>query len=386
MNKSVYLSSKPRYEILDGLRGVAAVLVVAYHILENYFGLGAAHPLNHGYLTVDFFFILSGFVIGYAYDDRWDRMSVWAFFKRRLVSLHPMVVFGTFFGTLMLYFQECPEFPNVATAEWWAVLLAMLWSFTMIPIPKSLDVRGWGETNPMNNPIWSLQWEYVANILYALVLRRLPKSVLALLAAVCGVFTVLLCLQVDVFGFLATRAEVMRHTVIGGWSLTSEQVYIGLTRLFYPFLCGLLISRAGRFIKVRGGFWWCSFILAILLAVPCVGGPDNVLNGVYNAFCILVLFPIVVSMGAGSRITDPKSARICTWLGELSYPLYITHYPLMYMQMSWAWAHPDAPLYAHIMVAAGVFVLSILLAWGCLKLYDLPVRDWLKRHWLMKQK
>lgn len=91
-------------------------------------------------------------------------------------------------------------------------------------------------------------------------------------------------------------------------------------------------------------------------------------------------------MGDGSRITDPKSARICTWLGELSYPLYITHYPLMYMQMSWAWAHPDAPLYAHIMVATGVFVLSILLAWGCLKLYDLPVRDWLKRHWLMKQK
>ena len=149
MNKSVYLSSKPRYEILDGLRGVAAVLVVAYHILENFFGLGAAHPLNHGYLTVDFFFILSGFVIGYAYDDRWDRMSVWAFFKRRLVRLHPMVVFGTFFGTLMLYFQECPEFPNVATAEWWVVLLAMLWSFTMIPIPKSLDVRGWGETNPL---------------------------------------------------------------------------------------------------------------------------------------------------------------------------------------------------------------------------------------------
>ncbi len=268
MNKSVYLSSKPRYEILDGLRGVAAVLVAAYHILENYFGLGAAHPLNHGYLTVDFFFILSGFVIGYAYDDRWDRMSVWAFFKRRLVRLHPMVVFGTFFGTLMLYFQECPEFPNVATAEWWAVLLAMLWSFTMIPIPKSLDVRGWGETNPMNNPIWSLQWEYVANILYALVLRMLPKSVLALLAAVCGVFTVLLCLQVDVFGFLATRAEVMRHTVIDGWGLSAEHLQVGLTRLLTPFLCGLLLSRLGCRVRLRGGFWWCSLALAVLTAVP----------------------------------------------------------------------------------------------------------------------
>ena len=138
----------------------------------------------------------------------------------------------------------------------------------------------------------------------------------------------------------------------------------------------------------QGAGWLLVVLVHSGYPVGCAvcGWSGQCTNGVYNAFCILVLFPIVVSMGAGSRITDPKSARICTWLGELSYPLYITHYPLMYMQMSWAWAHPDAPLYAHIMVAAGVFVLSILLAWGCLKLYDVPVRDWLKRHWLMKQK
>ena len=59
---NVYLASKPRYEILDGLRGVAAVFVLVYHLCETHFGLGAAHPLNHGYLAVDFFFALSGFV------------------------------------------------------------------------------------------------------------------------------------------------------------------------------------------------------------------------------------------------------------------------------------------------------------------------------------
>ena len=89
---NVYLASKPRYEILDGLRGVAAVFVLVYHLCETHFGLEAAHPLNHGYLAVDFFFALSGFVMGYAYDDRWDRMTTWGFFKRRLIRLHPMAI------------------------------------------------------------------------------------------------------------------------------------------------------------------------------------------------------------------------------------------------------------------------------------------------------
>ena len=93
MGNNIYLESKPRYEILDGLRGVAAVLVVCFHFFETYFGMAPNQPINHGYLAVDFFFALSGFVIGYAYDDRWDKMSTWGFFKRRLIRLHPMVIF-----------------------------------------------------------------------------------------------------------------------------------------------------------------------------------------------------------------------------------------------------------------------------------------------------
>lgn len=89
-----YLASKPRYEILDGLRGVAAMIVVAFHLFETYSKGPAFQILNHGYLAVDFFFVLSGFVIGYAYDDRWNKMSLKDFFKRRLVRLHPMVVHG----------------------------------------------------------------------------------------------------------------------------------------------------------------------------------------------------------------------------------------------------------------------------------------------------
>ena len=99
-----YLESKPRYEILDGLRGVAALMVVAFHIFERYSGGPCGQIINHGYLAVDFFFVLSGFVVGYAYDDRWGKMTMTDFFKRRLTRLHPMLIAGGFFGLLMFYF------------------------------------------------------------------------------------------------------------------------------------------------------------------------------------------------------------------------------------------------------------------------------------------
>ncbi len=384
MATNVYLASKPRYEILDGLRGVAAVLVVLFHLLETYSNGQSTQIINHGYLAVDFFFVLSGFVIGYAYDDRWDKMTTWGFFKRRLVRLQPMVIMGTVVGACFYLFGQGDGFPLIGNAPGWKVLLAFVMGCLMIPCGAGMDIRGWGEMNSFNGPNWSLTWEYVGNILYALVFRRLPKIGLAILAAAAAFCTLDLCLDWNVFGLLTEGHAGHRYTVIGGWSLTAEQVYIGLTRLFYPFIIGLLISRIGKFIKVKNGFWWCSLILAVLFSIPCVGGADNILNGVYNATCILVLMPLVVMMGAGSHIKGEKSAKVCNFLGEISYPLYITHYPLMYIQMNWAWSHPDAPAYAHVMVCIGCFLLSIGIAYACLKLYDIPVRRWLTEKWLKK--
>jgi peptidoglycan/LPS O-acetylase OafA/YrhL len=138
-------------------------------------------------------------------------------------------------------------------------------------------------------------------------------------------------------------------------------------------------------IHLRGGFWWCGLAIVILLAMPCVGGKMGVLDGSYQALCILLLFPLIVIAGAGSRTTDPKSTAVCKWLGDISYPIYITHYPLIYLQMDWVAQHPDAPMWQHISVGAGVVFMAIILAWGLLKAYDLPVREWLKEHWLKKR-
>ena len=399
--KDVYLASKPRYEILDGLRGVAAVLVVAYHLFETYYGGSADQPINHGYLAVDFFFVLSGFVIGYAYDDRWDRMSTWSFFKRRLIRLHPMVIFGTLFGAVMFYFGSCSTFQLINETPWYMVVLVMLWCFTMIPLPNGMDIRGWGETNPLNGPAWSLQWEYLANFLYALVIRRFSKVLLGICVVIFACFTIILCLNIDVTGFLGERSWAA-YTVVGGWSTTPDQLQVGATRLLYPFFCGLLISRLmiatphpqeengdskmvnGKLsnCKLRGGFWWCSLFIVILLCMPWLGlgteGDSRWTNGLYEAFCILICFPIIVAIGAGSSVKGGKSEAINRFLGEISYPIYITHYPLIYMQMSWAESHKDAPLGMHIFVAVCIFFLAIGLAYAALKLYDLPIREWLK--------
>ena len=73
---SAFIDSKKHFKILDALRGVAAVVVVLFHILEVYSGGNHIEQLiNHGYLAVDFFFMLSGYVMAHAYDDRWDRMT-----------------------------------------------------------------------------------------------------------------------------------------------------------------------------------------------------------------------------------------------------------------------------------------------------------------------
>ncbi|HTD39726.1 MAG TPA: acyltransferase, partial [Mucilaginibacter sp.] len=151
-----YLESKSHYEILDGLRGVASILVVIFHVFETYSGDRFHQVINHGYLAVDFFFVLSGFVVAYAYDDRWGKMTQWDFYKRRLIRLQPMVIIGTIIGAILFYFQACGVFPNIAGTPVWKMLLVMVVGFTMLPLPLSMDIRGWQEMNPLDGPAWSL--------------------------------------------------------------------------------------------------------------------------------------------------------------------------------------------------------------------------------------
>ncbi len=180
------------------------------------------------------------------------------------------------------------------------------------------------------------------------------------------------------------RGDAAR-TVIGGWCINPQQVYIGIARLLYPFFCGLLLSRLGWSIRLRGGFWWCALLVVVALGMPYIGeGPRSLANGLYGAGCILFLFPLIVLMGAGSRLGGRRGIALCDFLGQLSYPLYITHYPLVYMQMVWAREHADLPLSTHVCVGVSVYILALGVAYASLKLYDLPVREWLRKRFLAR--
>lgn len=124
-------------------------------------------------------------------------------------------------------------------------------------------------------------------------------------------------------------------------------------------------------------------MIIILLGMPWMGigteGDARWTNGLYEALCILVFFPLIVAIGAGSRVKGNASESINKFLGDISFPLYITHYPLIYMQMSWAESHKDAPLGTHIFVAVCILLSAVLVAYASFRLYDLPVREWLKK-------
>ena len=376
-----YIASKPRYEILDGLRGVAAVIVVLFHMFECYSPGTLEQIINHGYLAVDFFFALSGFVISYAYDNRWDRMTMTDFFKRRIIRLHPMVVFGTLFGACFFYINACDSFPVIETVPWYFFLLAIVWCLTLLPIPAWLDMRGTIVTNPFTDPVWSLQFEYIANIIYAFILRHLSKLAIAILCVVAAFFTVTLTMNIDLFGFLGTRTWAA-YTVIGGWSFELPQIYIGLVRLATPFLLGILVARIGRFITIGNAFFWCALLVVGVTACPRLGGEEHMwMNGIYESAVIIIAFPLILCIGAGSKIRGRKAYRLCNFLGDISYPLYLTHIIYIYMLYNFKNNHPDAPQSMIICVCAGLFIASLFTAYAALKLYDMPVREYLKKRW-----
>lgn len=365
--------AKPRYEILDGLRGVAALAVVVFHLFEAHSGGNAFRQLlNHGYLAVDFFFLLSGFVVGYAYDDRWDRMSYLDFLRRRLIRLQPMVVMGAVIGAALFYFGASRCFPGIAAMPVSRMLLIALAGALMVPVTRAGDVRGWHEMYPLNGPAWSLFFEYFANVAYAVILRRLATRVLAVLAGLTAVLTV---------HYLFTSREA---DMIGGWELSGAQLRVGFTRLLFPFVAGLLLFRLGRRFSVRHGFWVCSALLLILLAMPRLGTRQLLWpNAAYESLCILLLFPLLVAIGAGSELHTTRSHRICVFLGRLSYPLYITHYPLIYLYTAWV-SERHLGLPAAWPLAAAVFVLSVAVGYLTLRLYDEPLRGYLTQRWLKR--
>ena len=372
-----FADTKPHYELLDGLRGVAAILVLFYHIFEGFSfaevtngeGDGIITTLNHGHIAVDFFFILSGFVISYAYDSRWKSMNTWQFFKRRLIRLHPMLVMGAVIGFLAFAFVGFERWDGTMAPAGW-VMTALLLTMFMIPAMPGLpyEVRGNGEMFPLNGPGWSLFFEYIGNILYALIIRRFSTKILA-------AFTLLLGI-VHAWFFIG---NISGYDMIGvGWTIDEINFWGGLVRMLFPLSMGMLLARTFKPHKIKGAFWICSLILIFLFAVPYIKPCGGIsINSLYEFVCIAFIFPFVVWLGACGNSNGKITHKANKLLGDLSYPLYIVHYPIMYIFYTWLIEKRYYTLEECWPTALLVVASSILLALACLKLYDEPVRRWL---------
>lgn len=365
-----FTDTKKHYPILDGLRGVAALLVLVFHLLEVHAPNRFLFMINHGYLAVDFFFVLSGFVIGYAYDDRWQTMSTLDFFKRRLIRLHPMIVIAMVIGAATFYFQQSSFFPRIQDTPVWLLLVVTFAGMTLLPLWPAMDIRGWSEMHPLNGPAWSLYYEYIGNILYALFVRKFSNVLLGCCVLVAGGLLV---------HYLVTGPT---GDVIGGWALEPSQMRIGFLRLLYPFFAGLLLSRIVRIGRVRHAFLLCSTLIVVALAMPRIGGETELWkNGLYEAVCIVLVFPLIVYLGASGDVGAGIQNRICTFLGAISYPVYIIHYPFVYVYMAWV-TESKTPLREALPVIAGMSVSILALAYILLKFYDIPARRWLTARYM----
>lgn len=352
-------AGKPHFEVLDGLRGSAALLVVLFHIqgIPVEFA-GSKVILHHAPLAVDFFFGLSGFVVGYAYDDRWACMSIARFFKIRLIRLHPLLVLGALLGFasyLLDPFAGTKQAAPLGSVAW--VLFVMLLSLPTRPLPNR-----WDDTHTLNGPEWTLFWEYIGNFAYALLLRRLAARWLVPIMAAGAIALV--------------WTGGARGSLDGGWGWSN--LWMAAVRLTYPFVTGLWLYRMrDQLPKFRFGFLPLTGVLTIAFLLPIWPEAGGIKwNGLYEAALIILLFPAVILAGAHSDAGRGMCA-LCKISGRLSFPLYITHFPFMYIYMNWVLTGPGTG--AIIAVATGALVFVLAFAWAAFRFYDEPARAWLKR-------
>jgi peptidoglycan/LPS O-acetylase OafA/YrhL len=358
-------SGKQHFEVLDGLRGSAAFLIVIFHVFNYSFGFQGPFALvHHAYLAVDFFFALSGFVVAYAYDDRWTRMSVLQFFRIRLIRLHPLVLIGATLGLIGYLFDPFGKAINHTGTG--MLLLAYVTSLLLLPSP-SVGGRH-NESQALNGPAWSLMQEYLGNIAYALILRRLRALTPAIIFGLSGL--------------LLIWTANAKGSLDGGWDYPN--IWMAPLRLTVSFVMGLWLYRVHDRIRIpKIGLLLLSIVLVVCFQMPAfpkIGAYS--LNGLYDAACVLFLFPLIILCGAHSD-AGTGMIRLCKFSGRLSYALYITHIPFVYVLASYSWTmHPSLNVKLTLILLLIPFVSFV--AWLVLKYYDEPIRARLTRRYAIK--
>lgn len=346
----------PKLEVLDALRGFCALIVVVLHFSENC-GPGLRSTLlPHGCLPVEYFLILTGFTLSYAYDGRWGSMSVLSFFRRRLLRMHPLVVVGSLIGACCYLVSPEIYASQVPNGRMGLGLLAFvtLWCCTMIPVPKA---AGWILMHPLQGPLWTMFYIYLANVLYAVVLRHLRTAVLIALALLSAVFT----------AYVGVSCGGFHSGPVWVWKWAPDGNVGALARMCFPVLAGMVIARKGwRIPTGSAGLWICIAVLGGIFFAPEFR-PDRILNGIFESAAVLVCMPLVLLCGVGGTIPWPRLAGVCRFLGAYSFPLYATHYPMTMLHRAWLAAHPGASAPMNLAVCCAFAFFAFINAWAAMR-------------------
>ncbi|MDE2334337.1 MAG: acyltransferase [Rhodospirillales bacterium] len=334
---------------LDGLRGVAALFVVLLHATAP-FGLNGAIP--HAELAVDFFFLLSGFVITHAYEKRLlSALSLGGFLRIRLTRLYPLYLLGLVIG-VAVYAGRTALIGHTAAGP--DVAIAIASNLLMLPT-VAIRRRGWADIMPFDIPAWSLFFEMLVNLAYVAALPLLSGRVLRA-TVVAGALLVFL------------QAYHLGAVTGGG---TPGQLVFGLGRVIYPFFLGVLLYRMRAFEPDRAPPF---LVVVALLALSFLWRPP-VPTWLFESLVVVGLYPLLVMWGSRCRLPAAMAAA-CRFAGDLSYPLYILHYPFVHLfsHLARQFARTTAQVVAVIAVE---ILFQLLLAYAAARLFDEPVRAWL---------
>ncbi|WP_419805853.1 acyltransferase family protein [Terriglobus sp.] len=357
MRQRMYLShrgdgaaqrSKPHvFAALDGLRGVAALAVILFHLP----GMLGPVRLPHGYLAVDFFFMLSGFVLAYAYGERLDRgWPTRSFLLVRWVRLYPLYALSMCFGFATAFL---PVGFEAGVGSLRRMLVRLVLGLLFLP---SFASDMW--LFPLNFPSWSILLEGAGNVGHALLLRR-RRSLTLLLVAIAAALAV------------AWSAGRVGHMNFGAIRPVAS---LAVFRLIFGYVTGMLLYRfwtkrqhGSRALGSASAVLLCG-VFALPASLPHVVLVDLV--------CALAIFPPLVLAAAWST-PGPRGTAVCKFLGQISYPVYLLHIPTFFLFAA-IWPHSGSK-HANPTFAMGTVYLPtlLLLSYLATRFFDAPIRAWL---------
>jgi len=287
-----------RYLTLDAMRGVAALIVVIYHYG---FLIGGLNP-KFGYLAVDLFFVLSGFVLAHANDRKFSsgRLTLRKFIMARIVRLGPLFYLGAALGLIAIFIGVGADFRGSK------LLVALLLNLMCLP---GAFAHGSRSLFPINDPFWSLFFElWVANLIFGLLWRQLKGMALFAFVAACGVGLLL--------------AEKHWYTINLGWNL--DTFIGGFLRVNFSFFAGVVVARfhTKRPPKLR----LPSLLVLAALTATLFAPLENRAGHLFELLAVFLIFPALVYFGAEAIEFQPKLAAR---LGDASYALYTIHMPIV---------------------------------------------------------